>query len=144
MDKLCNSLNFKKTKTHTKLLMQTYLNTKSVSLLIWTGSIQLPDEALLFEDKHCQSHIDHLSKFHDDIIFALLEAGDKALPIARPVVTKVMPGWNNYVSHKYFQSSLLWHNIWKHINYLSLHIYVQARDLPVCSFSIIVQRSICE
>ena len=89
--------------------MQTYLNTKSVSLLIW---IQLPDEALICEDKHCQSHIDHLSKFHDDIIFALLEAGDKALPIARPVVSKVMPGWNNYV-HKYFQSSLLWHNIWK-------------------------------
>ena len=58
--------------------------------------IQLPDEALLCEDKHCQSHIDHFSKFHDHIIFALLEAGDKALPIARPVVSKVMPGWNNY------------------------------------------------
>ena len=25
-----------------------------------------------------------------------------------------------------------------------LSIYVQARDLPVCSFSAIVQRSICE
>ena len=57
--------------------------------------IQLPDGALICEDKHCQSHIDHLNKFHDDIIFALLEAGDKALPIARPVVSKVMPGWNN-------------------------------------------------
>ncbi len=49
---------------------------------------------------------------HKHIILALLDASNNSIPIFKPLVSKVMPGWNEYVD-QYFQSSLLWHNIWK-------------------------------
>ena len=42
----------------------------------------------------------------------MLDACDKSISLPKPPASKVIPGWTDYVQ-RYFQSSLLWHDIWK-------------------------------
>ncbi len=49
---------------------------------------------------------------HEHIILALLDASNNSIQVFKPLVSKVIPCWNEYVD-QYFQSFLLWHAIWK-------------------------------
>ena len=74
--------------------------------------IYLPHEALVCDDKCCVVHGPEIDQLHDNIIYALLQAGTWAIPVIKPPISKIVTGWNDYVD-QYFKSSLLWHNIWK-------------------------------
>ncbi len=63
---------------------------------------------------------------HEHIILALLDASNKSIPTFKPLVSKVMPGWNEYVD-QYFQSSLLLHDILKANGELSEGIMADLR-----------------
>lgn len=75
------------------------------------SNVPIPHGALLCNDKNCTVHKNDINVFHENIISALLDAGDKAIPVSRPSVSKVLPGWNDHVDD-YFRASLFWHDLW--------------------------------
>ncbi len=76
------------------------------------SKIPLPQDALLCTNTFGKIHSEQINDMHEHIILALLNASNNSIPSLKPLVSKVMPGWNEYVEH-YLQSSLLWHDVWK-------------------------------
>ncbi len=73
--------------------------------------ISLPHAALLCNDKFCEVHKTQINEMHDNIISSLLDARNSTIPRSRPLVSKVIAGWSEYVE-EYFQDSLFWHDMW--------------------------------
>ncbi len=76
------------------------------------SKIPLPQDALQCTNTFFKVHGEQINNMHDHIILALLDASNNSIPTFKPLVSKIMPGWNEYVD-QYFQSPLLWHDIWK-------------------------------
>ncbi len=74
--------------------------------------ISLPHAPLLCNDKFCEVHKTQINEMHDNIISSLLNACNSTKTKSRPLVSKVVVGWNEYVE-EYFQASLFWHNMSK-------------------------------
>ncbi len=74
--------------------------------------ISLPHAALLCNDKFCEVHKTQINEMHDKIISSLLDACNSTIPKSRPLVSKVVAGWNEYLE-EYFQAYLFWRDMWK-------------------------------
>ncbi len=46
----------------------------------------------------CTVHSEQINDMHEHIILALLDASNNSIPTFKPLVGKVMPGWNEYVN----------------------------------------------
>ncbi len=58
----------------------------------YIGNIHLPESAMLCTDTYCQVQLDDITKFHDDIINALLTASQKSIPRDKPACSKLVHG----------------------------------------------------
>ncbi len=48
-------------------------------------------------DTFCNVHREQINDMHEYIILATLNASSNSIPVFKPLVSKVMPGWNKYV-----------------------------------------------
>jgi hypothetical protein len=74
-----------------------------------------PTEALHCTDPRCEEHYDQIVRFHDGLVSACLNAGQRCIPSSAERAhdaRKRTPGWNEYIA-PLRDDALFWHFLWK-------------------------------